>query len=498
MSDELISKEYEKFKNDKIFSAPKDLIQRGKPVSSGNNYRSEFMIDRDRVLYSMAFRRLAGKTQVFLSGIDDHKRTRLTHTLEVSQIARTISKELGLDEDLTEAIALGHDMGHTPFGHAGERRLHEIMTFNKTHLIPGCPFNGDGTGKVKYLQGFKHNLNSLETSLCLEYHNDSGNGLNLTNFTLYGIKSHSKSCYKGGNSDSLNYFKKWDEQCCLKNTSKNAWSLEAFVVKEADEIAQRHHDMEDAIRGKIITKDVAAKSLEKYFLEYWENEDKKRVREAVEKSDEMFISDISSFLVNFLVVRIIENSKKRLLEFSKEEKIETRDAFKEYMLKNEFPYGDQESDEKERQNIVEDLITYNKDGDTFSNDLKEFEKDMSKKVLSSYEIQKTDAKGSYIILKIFRALYNNPSQLPDHSVIEFLAMADCGTEDDNLKFVENISKRVKDIDSEGIGELRNKFIEQLKRDNDTDKRQVKLMRVICNYIAGMTDNYAINLYKELY
>ncbi len=100
----------------------------GSPCLDNSRYRNKFMRDRDRILYCKSFLRLAGKTQVYAPSKSDHQRTRLTHTLEVSQIARTISKALFLDSDLTEAIALGHDIGHTPFGHAGERMLHEIMS----------------------------------------------------------------------------------------------------------------------------------------------------------------------------------------------------------------------------------------------------------------------------------------------------------------------------------------------------------------------------------
>ena len=110
------------------FKAPIEFAARAEtPESENPPYRSDFMRDRDRVMYSASFRRLAGKTQIYLAGKNDNQRNRLTHTLEVSQIARTISQALGLDCDLTEAIALGHDIGHTPFGHAGEQILHEIM-----------------------------------------------------------------------------------------------------------------------------------------------------------------------------------------------------------------------------------------------------------------------------------------------------------------------------------------------------------------------------------
>ena len=122
--------------------APLKLASGESCLETEHPYRTDFMRDRDRILYSKSFRRLAGKTQVYLFGIDDHRRTRLTHTLEVSQIARSIATALKLDTDLVEAIALGHDLGHTPFGHVGERMLHEIMTPKEGHILgKECPLN---------------------------------------------------------------------------------------------------------------------------------------------------------------------------------------------------------------------------------------------------------------------------------------------------------------------------------------------------------------------
>lgn len=157
-------KEWYQFKNaDLDFSAPVELAKRkGKVESENQVYRTDFMRDRDRVLYCSAFRRLSGKTQIYLTGTDDHQRNRLTHTLEVSQIARTISHALRLDCNLTEAIALGHDLGHTPFGHAGEQMLHEIMSPSDTVLVKKSPMNNvenliNGTFQESML-GFKHNI----------------------------------------------------------------------------------------------------------------------------------------------------------------------------------------------------------------------------------------------------------------------------------------------------------------------------------------------------
>ena len=139
-----------------LFSAPEELACRNSGVDNEpQQYRSMFMRDRDRVLYSKSFRRLSGKTQIYLSGSDDHQRNRLTHTLEVAQISATISNALGLDNDLTEAIALGHDIGHTPFGHAGEQELHLLLTpENVIKMLD------DDAAEIydKEAFGFKHNL----------------------------------------------------------------------------------------------------------------------------------------------------------------------------------------------------------------------------------------------------------------------------------------------------------------------------------------------------
>lgn len=167
--------------------------------------RPVFQRDRDRIIHSKSFRRLKDKTQVFLTPEGDHYRTRLTHTLEVSQNARTIAKALKLNEELVEAIALGHDLGHTPFGHAGERALDEICR----DAIPG---------------GFEHNVQSVRTVDVLE---KDGQGLNLTFEVRDGILNHQMSSMPS--------------------------TLEGQIVRLSDKIAYIHHDMDDAIRGNIIT-----------------------------------------------------------------------------------------------------------------------------------------------------------------------------------------------------------------------------------------------------
>ena len=257
--------EYRRIKRS-ILAVPEELAKRSSPSNETQEYRSLFMRDRDRILYSKSFRRLSGKTQVYYSGSDDHRRTRLTHTLEVSQISRTISSCLGLDCDLTEAIALGHDIGHTPFGHAGERILHEIMSpkpttesqHSKDTVIAQLDDNAN-----EYLEyfGFKHNCQSVRNAIRHES-NYGDFGLDLTNYTLWGMYFHSDIQYKKGRVStdhlSTDYFGQYQSAISVTNNNP-AWSFEAFVVKEADEIAQRHHDLEDAIRsGAISRKEVCS------------------------------------------------------------------------------------------------------------------------------------------------------------------------------------------------------------------------------------------------
>jgi len=170
--------------------------------------RTEFQRDRDRILHSKSFRRLKHKTQVFLAPEGDHFRTRLTHTLEVSQIARTIARALNLNEDLTEAVALGHDLGHTPFGHIGEAVLNE--------LCPG---------------GFRHYEQSLRVVEKLEY---DGRGLNLTAAVREGIAKHSKGMGPVFPKD------------------RSQLSLEGQIVRLSDIVAYVNHDIDDAIRAGIL------------------------------------------------------------------------------------------------------------------------------------------------------------------------------------------------------------------------------------------------------
>ncbi|MCR5260871.1 MAG: deoxyguanosinetriphosphate triphosphohydrolase [Candidatus Gastranaerophilales bacterium] len=191
--------------------ASKSRESRGRKIEEDKcPLRTDFQRDRDRILYSGAFRRLKHKTQVFFSPDDDNYRTRMTHTLEVSQVSRTIAKALRLNEELTEAIALGHDIGHTPFGHSGETVLNEIM---------------EG--------GYRHNEQSVRVAEVIE-------NLNLTKETLNGIVCHSYAL-------------------------EPAFTLEGQIVQLADKIAYINHDIDDAIRARVIRQEDLPKDSIEYF-----------------------------------------------------------------------------------------------------------------------------------------------------------------------------------------------------------------------------------------
>lgn len=256
--------------------------------------RTEFQRDRDRILHSKAFRRLKHKTQVFFSPYDDHFRTRMTHTLEVSQIARTIARALELNEDLTEAIALGHDLGHTPFGHSGERVLNELM--------PG---------------GYMHNKQSVRVVTFIE-------DLNLTQETLDGILNHSYDFMPS--------------------------TLEGMVVRISDKIAYLNHDIQDALRANIIKVDDIPQDTVNYFSTTNRIRLTKLVNDIVENSrekDKILMSDecFEQFqtLRNWMFEHVYSNSPAKLAEDKAQNVI--RMLFEHYCTELEriYPSSDRNS-----------------------------------------------------------------------------------------------------------------------------------------------------------
>ena len=288
--------------------------------------RTEFQRDRDRILHCKSFRRLKHKTQVFISPEGDHYRTRLTHTLEVSQIARTIARSLRLNEDLTEAISLGHDLGHTPFGHTGERLLDSVSS-----------------------NGFRHNIHSLRVVDILE----NGKGLNLTQEVRDGIVNHTGPGVPA--------------------------ALEGQIVALSDRIAYINHDIDDAIRAKIIS------------------------REELPKDSIAVLGDSHPARIDTMVKDVIYHSMEQKRIGMSESVGQATEALRDFMFRRVYITSDAKAEEK---------------------------------------------KAMYVLRELFRYFMEHPRQMPGEYI-----------------------------------------------------RQIPLYgedQAVCDYIAGMTDNYAIRTFRELF
>lgn len=244
-----------------------------------DDFRSPYARDRDRIIHSGSFRKLEYKTQVFLNQEGDFFRTRLTHSIEVSQIARSITSTLGLDETLAESIALAHDLGHTPFGHVGGDTLDECL-------------KDDG-----FTNGFEHNFQSFRVVSLLEKRYKDFNGLNLTFATLEGILKHSYPYKKSFFPSSIH------ERFNLDTHP----SIEAMVVDRADEIAYMSHDIDDGVNSGLISfEDLKESELICEILQKVEDEG------ITQENDEMFRYRFSSHLINHLVYSLLEYSKDKV------------------------------------------------------------------------------------------------------------------------------------------------------------------------------------------
>lgn len=461
---------------------------------TGADYRTPFMRDRDRVLYCTAFRRLAGKTQIYTIGNDDHRRNRLTHTLEVAQIARTIACALKLDCDLAEAIALAHDLGHTPFGHAGEKVLHKIMS-PSSEYIRHSPLHKKAMHEIEQLVereehtknlnihkmlGFKHNLQSTRVAAVLEdsYQDNRGKniGLNLTNYTLWGMMNHSALKYTDMDF-APNYQEQFRDLWLFPDSNEEAWSFEAYVVKVADDIAQWHHDLEDALRGNAMSTKRIRKALTDALDNIMSDDDRSMLKDlgTPEKVDRKYAAALSHIVVNSLVNDLVKASKTRM------EKLMARLSSKgknvEDLFLNYNCYQKGEGDDSE-EILKEQVIGFS--SNSYGEDIK-----MGIRVFvhHSQDVERMNGKGDYIIRKIFEAYYSNPQQLPDGPIIHFMV---------EIGKYKNADHAKKD----GRGAVRNKFEEVMK--NPTTIKRLALMRRICDHIASMTDHYAINEYNSLY
>ena len=360
--------------------AMKSYLSRGRAHKEAEHpYRSCYQRDRDRIIHSAAFRRLEYKTQVFVNHEGDYYRTRLTHTVEVAQIARTIAAALRLNPDLTEAIALAHDLGHTPFGHSGEEALNELM---------------------KDEGGFNHNLQGLRVVDYLEERYPDFPGLNLTWELREGIVKHSSA---------------FDKAVKIKELAPEEFpSLETQIVDIADEIAYDNHDLDDGITSGLLKEE----ELEK--LELW-----KEINKKIDKKYE----SIDKGLKKYLIIRsLIDMQVTDLIRQT------------ELNLKNcgISSYLDVKKTNKK-------VVSFSKDMVNLREPLREFLMD---KLYHHYRVIRMSIKAKRFVRDLFSVYIKNPEQLPDAA-----------------------QSRI-------------------------SKDKVKL--VVCDYIAGMTDRYALDEYKKLF
>jgi len=367
--------------------AIKPEISRGRIYSDSKNFiRSPYQRDRDRIIHSSSFRRLKHKTQVFVNTEGDHYRTRLTHSMEVSQIARTLARALCLNEDLTETLSLSHDLGHTPFGHAGEGVLSDCM---------------------KQYGGFDHNIQTLRIVTFIENKYYKFYGLNLTIETLEGLIKHN------GPVKNIKIYKE-----ILRNDIFNSKiifdtfpSLEAQVAAISDDIAYNNHDLEDGLRAGLFTiKKITS-------IPFLSNIINLHIKNLKMYRKEIVINQIIRELINLMVLDVIDNTNKNLKRINPQS---PNDVYKEGAMIVDFSPKMKKIDKQIKDFLVRNMYNH-------------------KKVIVNTN------KGKKIIKDLFKFIINNPA-----------------------KFIS------KD------------FLKKEKKE-----------RAVADFIAGMTDRYAMNLYNKI-
>ena len=348
--------------------------------------RNDFQRDRDRIVHSTAFRRLKHKTQVFVNTSGDHFRTRITHSLEVSQIARTLAKFFNLNEDLSETLSLAHDLGHTPFGHAGEESLNNCM---------------------RNYGGFDHNIQTIRIITLLENRYYNFKGLNLSFETLDGLIKHNGPVKKMANFNKIlgnNFFKK------KIDFSLNS-SLEAQLASISDDIAYNSHDLEDGLKSNLfLLKDLKnIPVLDKIIV--------KHIKKINKYSLDLVIRQIIREIINEMVTDVILTTRKNI----KTNKIKNLNDI--YFSKTK-------------------LVAFSEKMKIFDIKIKKF---LRQKMYFHKKVNSKTNYGRKVINELFKSIKQNPKKYID--------------------------------------------IKKYKNSN--------LERIICDYIAGMTDRYAINLYNKI-
>jgi dGTPase len=387
---------------------------RGSIVAVAGDGRTEYAHDRDRIIHSRAFRRLKHKTQVFIPYEGDHFRTRLTHTIEVAQIARSAARFLNLNEDLTEAIALGHDLGHTPFGHSGERVLDILL--RESHPDAG---------------GFKHNYQSVRVVDRLEKRYEEP-GLNLTHDVREGILKH--TTWKRAFPFPLEF----PEGLRFKSGG----SIEAQVVNWCDEIAQQTHDLED---GLPLAEEEGIESLAI----------SRAVRAArpLERDRTVRRSSLIRGMIALLTADLVETSRTRIERWLEKTGVSTPDEFAGW-----------------RERLPGDLAGFSETGQGFYRELKEF---VYRQIIHSFPVSRYDGHARRVLAGIYQAYRANPRLLPDYVL---------------LGLREQI----------GVRYLRDVQLKDVEREIDENYRpRGEFYRAIADHIAGMTDSYCNDEYREL-
>ena len=469
--------------------------------------RSEYQRDYDRLVHSKAFRRMVDKAQIFTSSKGDHYRTRMTHTLCVAQIARSIASRLHMNGPLTEAIALGHDLGHTPFGHQGERTL-DKMARDCANI------------------GFKHNFQSLNVASVLEEEYIECSGLDLSVQVLEGMWKHTK--IRKSPHDALicdlegflPYGISEEARNHLHPENSFCSTVEGQIVFIADEIAQRSHDLDDALSARLLTMDnvIEALSLKKLHTLKAQIEELKSSIYSAQKGQRMFVSErellvsrVASQVINYFIDDVVK-------------------CFEDFLAQNCEEVKKIRAFFKANSHVDRQVLHFSAEGQILNDYLETI---VAKQVINSPEVAAFDDKAKRVVSKLFELYYDNPRLLHDgtlqrifietrkrtNNVIHFQD-ADIDLVNDEWKRIKNPSNasRFRDLREEfpsidftpyqSVPEFKDSLDETSKEYsivteyldsclNEYREKQKILVRSICDFISGMTDTYATEEYRKL-
>lgn len=366
-----------------------------------HRYRTAFQRDRDRIIHSRAFRRLKHKRQVFVVTVGDHYRTRITHTMEVSQLSRTIGKAIGLNEELVEAISLGHDLGHTPFGHVGEFILNKIL--NGSDLLDGL-MPGINAG------GFKHNIQSIRVVDQIETRYEWP-GLNLTMPVREGILKHTR--FLRGIIEYPDFF--YDD---LHYELDNATTLEGQVVAIADEIAQRTHDLEDGVRAGYVELEQVRE-----ILLLNQVEKSLQLADLLGQDRYLYRNRLIVGLIDFLVSDVIETTLKNVRKF--------------YHETGRMAFFDRR------------IVWFSDAVDPLQEKLDAF---IHKEIIARAATDRLDQQARILLRELFKIYYQNPGAIPRYR------LRDCCTEAQIQRILAANHDTIPEIAALHQGQMYPKFV----------------------------------------